>query len=180
MSNIYYNYINGEWTSSKSNKTYESINPANTEEVLGKFQQSNEEDVELAIQSAENAFYEWSHTAAPKRGDVIFKLIKLLEEKREELATIITKEVGKSFREANGEVNKTIEAMKQFSGEATRLTGETIPSHDSDIFGYTLREPLGVVGVIAPYNFPLGIGIWKIAPAIIAGNTVVFKPEIGR
>src|SRR5699024_10998331 len=78
--------------------------------------------------------------------------------------------------EATGEVNKTIEAMKQFSGEATRMTGETIPSHDASIFGYTIREPLGVVGVIAPYNFPLGIGIWKIAPAIIAGNTVVFKP----
>lgn len=176
MSKTYFNYINGEWVASKTNETYASINPANTEEVLGYFQQSNQEDVELAIRSAENAFYEWSHTAAPTRGDVIFKLIGLLEENQEELATIITREVGKSFREANGEVRKTIEAMKQFSGEATRLTGETIPSHDSEIFGYTIREPLGVVGVIAPYNFPLGIGIWKIAPAIIAGNTVIFKP----
>lgn len=176
MAQSYYNYINGEWVPSKTNETYASINPANTEEKLGYFQQSNESDVELAIQAAESAFYDWSHTAAPTRGDVIFKLIGLLEEKQEELATIITKEVGKSFREANGEVRKTIEAMKQFSGEATRLTGETVPSHDRDVFGYTVREPLGVVGVIAPYNFPLGIGIWKIAPAIIAGNTVVFKP----
>lgn len=176
MTETYYNYINGEWVPSKTNEIYVSINPANTEEKLGHFQQSNEDDVELAIQAAESAFYKWSHTAAPTRGDVIFKLIGLLEEKQEELATIITKEVGKSFREANGEVRKTIEAMKQFSGEATRLTGETVPSHDSDIFGYTVREPLGVVGVIAPYNFPLGIGIWKIAPAIIAGNTVIFKP----
>ena len=140
MAQSYYNYINGEWVPSKTNETYASINPANTEEKLGYFQQSNESDVELAIQAAESAFYDWSHTAAPTRGDVIFKLIGLLEEKQEELATIITKEVGKSFREANGEVRKTIEAMKQFSGEATRLTGETVPSHDRDVFGYTVRS----------------------------------------
>ncbi|MBD8004141.1 aldehyde dehydrogenase family protein [Bacillus norwichensis] len=176
MSEVYYNYINGKWIPSCTNETYASINPANTEQVLGYFQQSNEKDVEFAIDSAESAFNDWSKTAVPTRGDVLFKLIQLLEEQREDLAAIITKEVGKSLREAKGEVQKTIEAMKQFSGEATRLTGETVPSHSSDIFGYTIREPLGVVGVIAPYNFPLGIGIWKIAPAIIAGNTVIFKP----
>ncbi|MUV36953.1 Aldehyde dehydrogenase, thermostable [Lentibacillus sp. JNUCC-1] len=176
MSSTYFNYINGEWTKSETHETYTSINPANKEDVLGTFQKSNEKDVEHAIQAAEDAFGDWSRTAAPRRGDVIFKLIQLLEDKQEELATIITKEVGKSFREAKGEVKKTIEAMKQFSGEATRLAGETLPSNDSAVFGYTLREPLGVVGVIAPYNFPIGIGIWKIAPAIIAGNTVVFKP----
>jgi len=175
VSTTFHNYINGEWISSNTNETYPSINPSN-KDVLGYFQKSNEADVEVAIQAAEDAFPNWSNTAAPTRGDVLFKLIQLLEEQQEELATILTKEVGKSFREANGEVRKTIEAMKQFSGEATRMTGETVPSHDSGIFGYTIREPLGVVGVIAPYNFPLGIGIWKIAPAIIAGNTVIFKP----
>lgn len=175
MVTTYHNYIKGEWVSSNTNKTYPSLNPSN-KEVLGYFQESNEQDVDLAIQAAEEAFPNWAKTAAPTRGDVLFKLIQLLEEQKEELATIITKEVGKSFREANGEVKKTIEAMKQFSGEATRMTGETVPSHDSGIFAYTIREPLGVVGVIAPYNFPLGIGIWKIAPAIIAGNTVIFKP----
>lgn len=176
MAKTYANYIGGEWVSSQTNEIYSSINPANTEEILGYFQQSNKVDVENAIKAADKAFPIWSQTAAPTRGDVIFKLINLLEKQKEELATLITKEVGKSYREATGEVNKTIEAMKQFSGEATRMTGETIPSHDASIFGYTIREPLGVVGVIAPYNFPLGIGIWKIAPAIIAGNTVVFKP----
>lgn len=176
MVKTYKNFINGEWLNSKTNATYASINPANKEEVLGYFQQSNELDVEKAIEAAEKAFPYWSQTAAPTRGDVIFNLIYLLEKNKVELATLITKEVGKSYREATGEVNKTIEAMKQFSGEATRMTGETIPSHDASIFGYTIREPLGVVGVIAPYNFPLGIGIWKIAPAIIAGNTVIFKP----
>ena len=176
MSTTYQNYIGGKWISSETNETYASINPANTEEVLGYFQQSNEADVDRAICAAEQAFSSWSQTAAPTRGDVIFNLIHLLEKHKSELAELITKEVGKSLREATGEVNKTIEAMKQFSGEATRMTGETIPSHDHNVFGYTIREPLGVVGVIAPYNFPLGIGIWKIAPAIIAGNTVIFKP----
>src|SRR5690625_90318 len=176
MSTTYQNYIGGKWISSETNETYASINPANTEEVLGYFQQSNEADVDRAISAAERSFASWSQTAAPRRGDVIFNLIILLEKHKSELAELITKEVGKSLREATGEVNKTIEAMKQFSGEATRMTGETIPSQDHNVFGYTIREPLGVVGVIAPYNFPLGIGIWKIAPAIIAGNTVVFKP----
>ncbi|RNF39504.1 aldehyde dehydrogenase family protein [Planococcus salinus] len=173
---VYRNYIDGKWISSKTGELYDSINPANTSEVLGRFQKSSVEDVQSAIEAAGQAFPEWSKTAAPVRGDVIFNLINLLEQHKEELALIITKEVGKALREARGEVVKTIQAMKQFSGEATRLAGETLPSYDNEIFAYTVREPLGVVGVIAPYNFPLGIGIWKIAPAIIAGNTVVFKP----
>lgn len=173
---VYNNYINGEWVSSVTGELYDSINPARTSEVLGRFQKSSVEDVRNAIAAAKAAFPSWANTPAPKRGEVIFNLIRLLEDHKEELAVLITKEVGKAIRNARGEVDKTIEAMKQFSGEATRLAGETLPSYREDIFAYTMREPLGVVGVIAPYNFPLGIGIWKIAPAIIAGNTVVFKP----
>lgn len=176
MVQLHKNYINGEWVTSHTTETYQSVNPAKTDEVLGSFQLSDERDVEDAVQAAEKAFPMWSQKSAPERGDVIFNLIALLQEQRQSLAELITKEVGKCFHNALGEVDKTIEAMKQFSGEATRLTGETIPSNDSAVFGYTVREPLGVVGVISPYNFPLGIGIWKIAPAIIAGNTVVFKP----
>ena len=176
MTEIYFNYIDGEWVQAKSGEVYTSINPSNADSILGYFQKSDQRDIEVAIEAAEKAFKTWSKVAVPQRGEVLFKLINLLEEQKEELATIITKEVGKTYKNSLGEVQKTIEAMKQFSGEATRLTGETIPSNDPDIFGYTVREPLGVVGVIAPYNFPLGIGIWKIAPAIVAGNTVVFKP----
>lgn len=176
MSETYFNYIDGEWVQAISREVYPSINPANADHILGYFQKSDQRDVDIAIDVAEKAFKTWSKIAVPERGEVLFKLINLLEEQKEELATIITKEVGKTYKNSLGEVQKTIEAMKQFSGEATRLTGETIPSNDPDIFGYTVREPLGVVGVIAPYNFPLGIGIWKIAPAIVAGNTVVFKP----
>ncbi|WP_370297675.1 aldehyde dehydrogenase family protein [Ammoniphilus sp. YIM 78166] len=173
---MYHNYIGGQWIPSLSGEVYPSINPAKVEEVLGYFQKSNEEDVKHAIAAAREAFPAWSQTPAPQRGEILFQLIVHLEKEKEELAHILTKEVGKSLREARGEVNKTIQAMKQFSGEATRLTGETVPSFDAEIFAYTVREPLGVVGVIAPYNFPLGIGVWKIAPALIAGNTVVFKP----
>lgn len=176
MTETYFNYIDGEWVQALSGEVYPSINPANADYILGYFQKSDQRDVDIAIEVAEKAFKTWSKIAVPERGEVLFKLIHLLEEQKEELATIITKEVGKTYKNSLGEVQKTIEAMKQFSGEATRLTGETIPSNDPDIFGYTVREPLGVVGVIAPYNFPLGIGIWKIAPAIVAGNTVVFKP----
>jgi acyl-CoA reductase-like NAD-dependent aldehyde dehydrogenase len=176
VAKTYFNYINGKWVPSVTGATYASINPANTEEVLGYFQKSQAQDVREAVKAAKEAFPEWSLTSAPQRGEILFQLIGLLESAKDELAMLITKEVGKSLREAIGEVNKTIQAMKQFSGEATRLKGETVPSYDSNIFAYTVREPLGVVGVIAPYNFPLGIGIWKIAPALIAGNTVVFKP----
>lgn len=176
MSQTYLNFIAGEWVPSRAGVTYPSINPANTEEILGYFQKSSEEDVEEAIEAAQRAFPGWSRKPAPVRGDILFRLIRQLEDEQEELATLIVKEVGKTLREARGEVNKTIEAMKQFSGEATRLAGETVPSRNSDLFAYTVREPIGVGAVIAPYNFPLGIGIWKIAPAIVAGNTVVFKP----
>lgn len=176
MGKTYFNYIKGEWVPSVSSETYASINPTNTEEVLGYFQKSQAQDVKEAIQVAKEAFPAWAQTSAPQRGEILFRLITLLEDAKDELATSITKEVGKSLNEAKGEVNKTIQAMKQFSGEATRLKGETVPSYDTNVFAYTVREPLGVVGVIAPYNFPLGIGVWKIAPALIAGNTVVFKP----
>jgi acyl-CoA reductase-like NAD-dependent aldehyde dehydrogenase len=172
----FFNYINGKWVPSDLGETYASINPANTEEVLGYFQKSQAQDVKKAIQAAKESFPKWAQTSVPQRGEILFQLLPLLEEAKDELANLITKEVGKSLREAKGEVNKTIQAMKQFSGEATRLKGETAPSYDTNVFAYTVREPLGVVGVIAPYNFPLGIGIWKIAPALIAGNTVVFKP----
>jgi acyl-CoA reductase-like NAD-dependent aldehyde dehydrogenase len=176
MGETYFNYINGRWVPTVSGETYASINPANTEEVLGYFQKSQAQDIKEAIQVAKEAFPKWAQISAPQRGEILFRLITLLEDAKDELATLITKEVGKSLKEAKGEVNKTIQAMKQFSGEATRLKGETVPSYDTNVFAYTVREPLGVVGVIAPYNFPLGIGIWKIAPALIAGNTVVFKP----
>jgi acyl-CoA reductase-like NAD-dependent aldehyde dehydrogenase len=176
MTKTYQNYINGEWQSCRAGELFPSINPAKTSEVLGNFQKSSGEDVNDAVQAAVSSFSSWSKTAAPKRGEFLFTLISLLEQRREELAETITREVGKTLREARGEVTKTILSMKQLVGEATRLTGQTVPSFDERVFAYTVREPIGVFAIIAPWNFPLGIGLWKIVPAILAGNTVVFKP----
>ncbi|MGG1661097.1 aldehyde dehydrogenase family protein [Brevibacillus sp. NRS-1366] len=176
MTATYQNYINGEWVTSHTGQVFASTNPAQTAEVLGYFQKSNGADARVAIEAAAEAFGKWSKTPAPVRGEFLFSLINLLEKHKEELAETITREVGKTLREARGEVNKTITSMKQLAGEATRLTGQTVPSFDERVIGYTVREPIGVFAIIAPWNFPLGIGLWKIVPAIIAGNTVVFKP----
>ncbi|MFE1625248.1 aldehyde dehydrogenase family protein [Brevibacillus reuszeri] len=176
MTATYQNYINGEWVASHTGQVFASTNPAQTAEVLGYFQKSDGADARVAIEAAASAFDKWSKTPAPLRGEFLFSLIQLLEKHKEELAETITREVGKTLREARGEVNKTITSMKQLTGEATRLTGQTVPSFDERVIGYTVREPIGVFAIIAPWNFPLGIGLWKIVPAIIAGNTVVFKP----
>jgi acyl-CoA reductase-like NAD-dependent aldehyde dehydrogenase len=176
MTTTYFNYINGEWTECRSKEVYPSINPANTSEILGYFQKSSAEDVQDAIASAKHAFPEWSKTSAIERGDILFRLIYLVEQQKEELAEIITREVGKTLNYARKEVDATITALKHFAGEANRIAGETIPATDPNTFTCTLREPLGVVGVVSPFNFPLGIGIYKIAPALVAGNTIIFKP----
>ncbi|WP_312116413.1 aldehyde dehydrogenase family protein [Brevibacillus reuszeri] len=176
MTATYQNYINGEWVASHTGQVFASTNPAQTAEVLGYFQKSDGADARAAIEAAASAFDTWSKTPAPVRGEFLFSLIQLLEKQKEDLAETITREVGKTLREARGEVNKTITSMKQLAGEATRLTGQTVPSFDERVIGYTVREPIGVFAIIAPWNFPLGIGLWKIVPAIIAGNTVVFKP----
>jgi acyl-CoA reductase-like NAD-dependent aldehyde dehydrogenase len=177
MTKTYQNYINGEWQSCRTGELFPSINPAKTSEVLGYFQKSSGEDARKAVEAAVSSFSSWSKISAPKRGEFVFTLISLLEQRREELAETITREVGKTLREARGEVTKTILSMKQLAGEATRLTGQTVPSFDERVFAYTVREPIGVFAIIAPWNFPLGIGLWKIVPAILAGNTVVFKPS---
>ncbi len=172
----YHNYIGGEWTASKSGETFTQINPANTEEVLGEFQASTADDAKDAIAAAVAAFPEWKKTSAFERRDILYRTLKLMEENKEHLATIITKEVGKTFTAAKKEVDAAVNAMKHFISSVHQLSGETIPSNDPEAFAYTLKEPLGAVGVITPFNFPLGIGIFKIAPALIAGNTVVYKP----
>ncbi|MDQ0174702.1 aldehyde dehydrogenase family protein [Bacillus chungangensis] len=172
----YQNYIDGKWVSSVTGETYPSTNPANTEEVLGYFQKSNEVDVQRAIESAKKAFPAWAKTSPIKRGDVLFQLIYLIEQQKEMLANIITKEVGKTISAARNEVKATVQALKHFSGEANRLSGETVPAIDPNTFACTIQEPLGVVGVVTPFNFPLGIAIYKIAPSMLAGNTIIYKP----
>ncbi|MFG6117906.1 aldehyde dehydrogenase family protein [Thalassobacillus sp. B23F22_16] len=171
----YYNYIGGEWVASVSGEVYPSTNPADTEEVLGYFQKSGSVDVQQAVQHAKEAFPKWKKTSPISRGDILFKLIYLIQQEKEVLAEIITKEVGKTIEAARKEVDATVQALKHFSGEANRLSGETVPAIDPKTFTCTIQEPLGVVAVVTPFNFPLGIAIYKIAPSMLAGNTIIYK-----
>jgi len=157
-------------------ETFVSVNPTNTSEILGEFAKSKEADVERAVEAAAKAFHSWKNTPAPVRGQVFFKAYQKLEERADLFTNELARETGKTLTEARGEVNRSIAAMRILAGESTRLTGETIPSQMPGVFAYTTKEPIGVVGLIAPWNFPLGIAAWKITPALIAGNTAVFKP----
>jgi len=170
------NYISGTWIESSSGKTVPNINPANTSEILCNTPLSTREEAKAAIASAKEAFPKWKATPAPVRGKLMFKAMLLLQEHLDEVATALTKEEGKILREAKGEIQRALNIMEFTAGQGRRLNGETIPSELPNTFIYTLRQPIGVVGLVTPWNFPVAIPIWKIAPALVAGNTVVFKP----
>lgn len=176
MTRTAYNYLNGEWTKCRSEEVFSSTNPANTSQVLGYCQKSGVDDVRDAIEAAKKAFPRWAATSPIARGEYLFKVIALVEKYQDEIAELITLEVGKTTTLAKNEVKATIQALQHFAGAANRISGETVPAIDPNTFTCTLKEPLGVVGVVSPFNFPLGIGIYKIAPALLAGNTVIFKP----
>ncbi|MFS0788772.1 aldehyde dehydrogenase family protein [Shouchella sp. 1P09AA] len=176
MTKTYQNYIGGQWTPSESSQTFTSINPGNTDDILGHFPESTVADTRKAIQIAEEAYPAWRDVTAIQRADVLYNLIRLMEDEKSVLAQLISREVGKTLSAGEKEVDATIQALKHFSGAANRLAGETLPSINPSYLAYTVKEPLGAVGVITPFNFPLGIGVYKIAPAMLAGNTVVYKP----
>jgi len=169
-------YINGEWVDSDSGETFSRVNPA-TLETIGIFQKGNEMSIEAAVSAAEKAFEGWSETPAPKRGKILFKVGQLLEQNKEDLARAITMEMGKVLTEARGDVQEAIDMTFLMAGEGRRLFGKTTTSELKDKFSMTIRRPLGVVGLITPWNFPIAIPSWKIMPALIAGNTIVFKPS---
>jgi len=168
--------INGEWVDSDSGETFSRVNPA-TLETIGTFQKGNEMSVEAAVGAAEKAFENWSETPAPKRGKILFKVGQLLEQNKEDLARTITIEMGKVLTEARGEVQEAIDMTFLMAGEGRRLFGKTTTSELKDKFSMAVRRPLGIVGLITPWNFPIAIPSWKIMPALIAGNTIVFKPS---
>ncbi|MFI5251759.1 MAG: aldehyde dehydrogenase family protein [Bacteroidota bacterium] len=170
------NYINGSWIDSTGTKTVPNINPADTRMVLCATPLSSRDDAKHAIASAKEAFPGWKATPPPKRGKILFNAVRLMEERLEHLATTLTKEEGKIISESRGEVQRSINIVEFTAGEGRRLRGATIPSELLNTFIYTIRQPIGVVGIITPWNFPVAIPIWKIAPALLAGNTVVFKP----
>lgn len=171
------NYINGEWQESVSKKTFFSVNPANNEDLVGAFQASNEQDVQLAIEAAKNAFPSWSQTAPSKRAAILNQAASILEQNAVTLAEELSREEGKHVEDAKNEVLRSAQTLRYYAVEGQSFTGETFPNDDPNMKVSTEREPLGVVSVITPWNFPLSIPARKIAPALITGNTVVFKPS---
>lgn len=170
------NHIGREWVESKSAKTVERRNPANTDDVVARVPLSTRQETKEAIVAAKGALPHWRETPAPARGNILFRAAHAMEEQKNELARLLTREEGKALKDALGEVQRSINIMEFMAGAARRLTGETLPSELPKNFAYTLRRPVGVVGVITPWNFPLAVPVWKIAPALVCGNTVVFKP----
>ncbi len=170
------NFVQGRWVESSSSRTSERRNPANLDEVIGLAPLSTREETRQAVAAALAAFPKWRDTPAPVRGRVISKAALLMEEQKDDLALLMTREEGKALKDALGEVQKSINILEFMAGESRRIGGETVPSELPKNFAYTLKQPLGVVGAITPWNFPISIPVWKIAPALVAGNTVVFKP----
>lgn len=173
---IYRSFINGEWLDSISGKTAPIINPVNIKEVIGTTQLASRDEARKAVEAAYNAFKGWKNTPAPARGRIIARAARMMGDNKEDLAQVLTREEGKTIAEARGELTRAINVVEFCAGESRRMTGETIPSELPSNFAYTIKEPHGVVACITPWNFPIAIPAWKIAPALVAGNTVVFKP----
>jgi acyl-CoA reductase-like NAD-dependent aldehyde dehydrogenase len=169
------NYIGGEWVESASGETFESTSPA-TGDAIGIFPKSDAEDVDRAVAAAKAAFEEWRLVPAPKRGEILYRFANLLIEEKDELTDLMSHEMGKVTAEAGGDVQEAIDMSLYMAGEGRRLFGQTTPSELRDKFNMSVRQPIGVVGAITPWNFPIAIPSWKIAPALVCGNTIVFKP----
>ncbi len=176
MPEVYKNYINGEWLTSHSGQTFENRNPANTDEVVGVFQKSDKVDVESAISAAKDAYKKWRLVPAPKRAEILFKVGQMLVERKERFANDMTREMGKVLNETRGDVQEAIDISYFTAGEGRRLHGQTTPSELPNKFQMSVRQPLGVCGMITPWNFPMAIPSWKMIPALVCGNTVVIKP----
>ncbi|HXJ39452.1 MAG TPA: aldehyde dehydrogenase family protein [Bryobacteraceae bacterium] len=168
------NYINGEWVA--ITKTFENRNPANTDEIVGLFAKGSAADVEAAAKAAEAALPGWAGMPAPARGNILYKAADILEKKFDQLGAEMTREEGKTLPEAKGEVRRAINIFRYFAGEGSRMDGVMVPSERERVHVFAIRKPIGVVGLVTPWNFPIAIPAWKMAPALIAGNTIVVKP----
>ena len=173
---VYKNFINGEWIASKSGQTTENRNPANWDEVVGIFQKSTPDDVNMAIDAAAEAFKSWRLVPAPKRAEILFRIGARLTKEKEALSRDMTREMGKVLNETRGDTQEAIDMTFYMAGEGRRLFGQTTPSELANKFNMTIRQPVGVCSFITPWNFPMAIPSWKTMPALIAGNTVVIKP----
>jgi aldehyde dehydrogenase (NAD+) len=170
-------FIAGEWVDSGSGRTFESRNPADTRDLIGRFQAGTAADAARAIRGAEIAGLTWRRTPAPKRGEILYRFGALMAEHKERLARAMSREMGKVLAEARGDVQEGIDIAFLMAGEGRRLFGDTTPSELPDKWAMSIREPIGVAGIITPWNFPMAIPCWKMMPALVSGNTVVFKPS---
>jgi alpha-ketoglutaric semialdehyde dehydrogenase len=172
----YYNYIGGEWVASESGEMFENINPADNNDIVGRFPLSTGEDVNAAVHAAQGAFDRWRNTPAPKRAELLFRLGEILIRNKEQFTADMTREMGKVLKEAGGDVQEAIDCTYYTAGEGRRLHGFTTPAEMRDKFAMCIRQPVGLCGLITPWNFPMAIPSWKLIPALICGNTVVLKP----
>ena len=172
----YTNFIDGEWRPSTSGETFENRNPADTSDLIGVFQKSVRADVEAALSAAARAYERWRLVPAPKRAEILFRVAQLILERKETFARDMTREMGKVLSETRGDVQEAIDMTFYMAGEGRRMFGQTVPSELRNKFAMSVRQPLGVSSVITPWNFPMAIPSWKIIPALVCGNTVVFKP----
>ncbi|HEY6466405.1 MAG TPA: aldehyde dehydrogenase family protein [Candidatus Acidoferrales bacterium] len=170
------NYINGEWVSAKSGRTFENRNPANRHELVGHFPASDDEDIDAAVDAADAAFNKWRLTPAPRRAEILYRAAEILVRRKEEFARAMTQEMGKVLDETRGDVQEAIDMTYLMAGEGRRMFGDTTPSELPSKFAMSVREPVGVAGLITPWNFPMAIPSWKTMPALVCGNTMVLKP----
>ncbi len=177
MPDTHHNLIAGDWVPARSGETFESRNPARPSDVIGAFPQSGADDVAAAVEAARAAFTTWSRLPAPARGDILRRAGDLLTARKDELARAMTREMGKPFFETKGDVQEAIDTAYYAAAETRRLFGHTVPSELKDKFNMTIRRPLGVVGVITAWNFPVAVPSWNLLPGLAAGCTFVFKPS---
>ena len=173
---VYKNFINGEWVEASGGKAYENRNPANTDELVGMFVSSSAEDVDAAVDAAKEAYKSWRLVPAPKRAEILYRTAELLVQRKEEFSKDMTREMGKVLAETRGDVQEAIDMTYYMAGEGRRLFGQTTPSELPNKFAMSVRQSIGVCGMITPWNFPMAIPSWKMMPALVAGNTVVLKP----
>lgn len=171
----YKNFIDGEWVDSRTGQWFENRNPANAGDLIGLFPRSDSRDIDAAVDAARRAFSKWKLVPAPKRAELLYKAARLLEEKKEEFARDMTREMGKVIAETRGDVQEAIDTAYYCAGEGRRLFGDTVPVELPNKFGMSVRMPIGVCGLITPWNFPMAIPSWKSFPALVAGNSVVIK-----
>ena len=171
----YHNYIGGEWVKSAAGEYFDNVNPADTSDVVGRFPKSTAEDVDKAVEAAKNAATKWRRTPAPKRAEILFRLGEILRDHKDEFTRQMTREMGKVLKEAGGDVQEAIDCTYYTAGEGRRLHGFTTPAEMPNKFAMCVRQPVGICGLITPFNFPMAIPSWKLIPALVCGNTVVIK-----